>query len=79
MTKKVYRFTASWCGPCKLLAKVLEGTDLGVDIEVVDIDENRELCEKYNIRGVPTLVDTSNDTMLVGLKSLEEIKAWLSK
>ena len=79
MNKKIYRFTASWCGPCKMLAKVLEGEDLGVKIEVVDIDENRELCEKYNIRGVPTLINPENNSALVGIKTLEEIKEWLHK
>ena len=78
MTKKIYRFTASWCGPCKALAKVLENENLGVEIEVIDIDENRELCEKYNIRGVPTLVNPENNTSIVGLKTLDEIKRWLN-
>ena len=75
--KTIYRFTASWCNPCKQLAKTLEGEDLGVEIVVVDIDENRELCEKYNIRGVPTLADSNNDSILVGNSSLEDIKAWI--
>lgn len=75
----IIRFTASWCGPCKMLAKTLENADLGVDITVVDIDENRKLCEKYNVRGVPTLVNTDNNSILVGNKSLDEIKTWLGK
>ena len=77
--KTIYRFTASWCNPCKMLAKTLENNDLGVEIIVVDIDENRELCEKYNIRGVPTLVNPENSTMLVGNSSLEDIREWLNK
>lgn len=79
MTKKIYRFTASWCGPCKSLAKVLEGADLGVEFEVIDIDieENQKLCEQYNLRGVPTLVKPEDGSALVGLKTLEEIKEWL--
>lgn len=75
--KTIYRFTATWCGPCKTLAKVLEGEDLGVNIEVIDIDENRELCEKFNIRGVPTLADAETGKTLVGLKTISEIKTWI--
>lgn len=77
--KKIYRFTASWCNPCKMLAKTLENNDLGVDIEVIDIDENRELCDTYNIRGVPTLVDPETGATLVGNKTLDEIRNWLSE
>lgn len=62
-----------------MLAKTLEGQDLGVEIEVIDIDENRELCDKYHIRGVPTLVNPETGSMLVGNSSLEDIKTWLSK
>ena len=75
---KIYRFTASWCGPCKMLAKTLEGEDLGVEIEVVDIDENRELCTQYNVRGVPTLLDPKSGESLVGMHSLSEIKRWIN-
>lgn len=76
--KTIYRFTASWCNPCKMLAKTLENADLGVDIVVIDIDENRELCDKYSIRGVPTLVNPETGSMLVGNSSLEDIKKWLA-
>lgn len=50
----VFRFTASWCQPCKTLAKILEQE--GIDIPVVDIDEQADLAKKYGIRSVPTIV-----------------------
>lgn len=75
--KKIYRFTAEWCGPCKILAKTLDGEDLGVEIEVVDIDENRALCEQYNIRGVPTLLDPESGARMVGAPLLADIKRWI--
>ena len=61
-----------------MLAKTLENADLGVDIVVIDIDENREMCDKYSIRGVPTLVNPETGSMLVGNSSLEDIKKWLA-
>lgn len=52
---KILKFSATWCGPCKMLSKTLEGyTD--VEIKEIDIDVDRTLTEKYGIRGVPTLV-----------------------
>jgi thioredoxin 1 len=54
--KELLKFSASWCGPCKMLSKVIEGTDLGVPIKEIDIDEQFELANTYQIRNVPTLV-----------------------
>ena len=79
--KKVLRFTASWCGPCKMLAKNLESTKTEMPIEVVDIDVNPELATDYGIRGVPTLVmvvDGKEKKRLVGMKSLKELEDWLN-
>lgn len=79
--KTVKRFTASWCGPCKMLAKNLESIETEVPIEVVDIDENLEVAAKYGIRGVPTLVMVENDVetkRLVGMKSLKELEEWIN-
>lgn len=52
-------FFAEWCGPCQMLALVLENiskTKTDVDIVKIDIDKNMELASKYNIEVVPTLL-----------------------
>ena len=52
-------FFAEWCGPCQMLAPVLENitkTKTDVDIVKIDIDKNMELASKYNIEVVPTLL-----------------------
>jgi thioredoxin 1 len=54
--KEIYKFSASWCQPCKMLSKVMAGTELGVPVREIDIDDEFELANKYQIRGVPTLV-----------------------
>ena len=51
---KLFRFTAHWCNPCKMLAKVLEQE--GIDIPTIDVDENKELAAKYGIRSIPAIV-----------------------
>ena len=60
--KKVIRFTASWCQPCKALAGNMKHVDFGdVQVKEVDIDENFDEAKKFNIRGVPTLVLLEDD------------------
>ena len=55
-------FFATWCGPCKMLAPVLEELhddfkdDELVVITKVDVDEEQELLNKYRITSVPTLL-----------------------
>ena len=52
-------FFATWCGPCQMLAPVLEklsSSDNSFDIVKIDIDSNIDLAVKYNIDVVPTLV-----------------------
>jgi thioredoxin-like negative regulator of GroEL len=79
--KKIIRFTASWCVPCKSLAKVLEDVDLGVPVEVVDIDDNMELAMEYGIRSVPTLKLVEDGTVLKtlnGVKTATELLEWVN-
>jgi len=53
-------FSAEWCGPCKMMVPVLEQLKSRMTQKVkvlkVDVDSNRELAYKYNIRSVPTLM-----------------------
>lgn len=52
-------FFATWCGPCKMLSKVIENIDakgeIPFDVVKVDIDQEPELAQKYNVSVVPTL------------------------
>ena len=53
-------FWAAWCGPCKMIAPVLEelSTEYAGKIKVckMDVDANKETPAKYGIRGIPTLI-----------------------
>jgi thioredoxin 1 len=53
-------FWAEWCGPCKMIAPILDevaGTYSGkLQISKMNVDENREVPAKFGIRGIPTLM-----------------------
>jgi len=57
-------FWAEWCGPCKMIAPVLDeiAKEKGDTIKVgkVDIDKNQSLSFKYNVRAIPTLLFFKN-------------------
>jgi len=80
--KKVIRFTASWCQPCKALASILEEIDTNIPIEVVDIDAQQDIAIEYGIRGVPTLVkvdENGNITgRMVGIKAKNLVEEFLN-
>jgi thioredoxin 1 len=53
-------FWAEWCGPCKMIAPILDeiATEYEGKIKVckVDVDSNNETATKFNVRGIPTLL-----------------------
>ena len=56
----VIDFSATWCGPCKMLAPVLEGVSEDMKDHVkfynIDVDENPNLAEEFGITSIPALV-----------------------
>lgn len=53
-------FSAEWCGPCKAMAPILKDVkkemDNNVKIIKVDVDKNPQAAQKFQVRGVPTLI-----------------------
>lgn len=53
-------FWAEWCGPCKMIAPILEEVAVDFDgkltVAKLNVDENNETPPKYGIRGIPTLL-----------------------
>lgn len=77
-------FWAEWCGPCKLLAPVLEQlqSDLQdkVDIYKMNVDSQARTPSKYGIKGLPTLMIFENGSLKstkVGLQQKNDLLAWL--
>ena len=66
-------FNATWCGPCKQMKPHIDVLiSEGYNIQQIDIDEQPELAQEYNVRGVPTLVVNGNS--LVGYRDKSQIK-----
>ena len=77
-------FWAEWCGPCKMIAPVLEEVAVShagkIKIAKVDIDDNREVAAKYGIRGIPTLLLFKNGELAaqkVGALSKAQLTAFV--
>ena len=79
-------FWAEWCGPCKMIAPVLE--ELAdeyqgrVKIGKVNIDDHQSLATDYGIRAIPTLLlfhEGQVAEQIVGLRSKRDLKASFDK
>ena len=77
-------FWAEWCGPCKMIAPVLEEISSEytgrIQIAKLNIDENPETPPRYGIRGIPTLMLFKNgnvEATKVGAVSKSQLSAFL--
>lgn len=79
-------FWAPWCGPCKMIAPVLEELDaeIGDKVKIVkiDVDENQETAGKFGVMSIPTLLVFKNGEAVdkvVGFQPKEALAELLSK
>ncbi len=77
-------YWAEWCGPCKMIAPILEevASEYGEKIKVckMNIDENQETPPRYGIRGIPTLILFKNgevEATKVGALSKTQLQSFL--
>ena len=79
-------YWATWCGPCKAIAPILEeiadGYSGKVKIAKLNIDENPNTPPKFGIRGIPTLMIFKNGTVeatKVGALSKDQLSSFLDE
>lgn len=79
-------FFATWCGPCKMQAPILEEVKNAVgekaNVVKVDIDKNRNLATQYNVQSIPTLILFRNGEPVwrtVGLQQRETLVSKLNE
>jgi thioredoxin 1 len=77
-------FWAEWCGPCKMIAPILEEAAAHYDgklrIAKLNVDENTAVAAKFNIRSIPTLLLFKQGNVIarkVGAVSQSHLRAFL--
>ena len=58
---KFIYFSAPWCGPCRVLAPVMEEVAKEVTVEKYNIDENITVAGAYGVRGIPMVILVNED------------------
>ena len=82
----VVDFSATWCGPCRMLAPVLEAVSEKLADKAsfynVDVDEAQELAMKYRISSVPSVLLLKNGVLAdqtVGFQPEAQLTAWIER
>ncbi|MBF2015697.1 MAG: thioredoxin [Rivularia sp. T60_A2020_040] len=82
----VVDFTATWCGPCRVVAPLIEqlAQEYPEDIKVVkiDVDQDKPLAKKYEVRSIPAVLIFKNGELvenLVGAKPYEHFSDAVKK
>lgn len=77
-------FFADWCGPCRMLAPVLDQLASEMDgtatIAKLDIDAHQEIAAQYQITSVPTMIlfkDGTEAGRIVGLRDASQLKEFI--
>ena len=83
-TVAIVDFSATWCGPCRMMAPVLEELSEEMsgkaDFYNLDVDEAPEVAAKFGISSIPCLVLLKNGqaaSQSVGFRPGAQIKAWI--
>ena len=73
-------FNAEWCGPCKMLAPIIEELSETINVGAVNVDEEEELAKKFGVMSIPCLIIFENGEEVkrsVGFMSKSDLKEFI--
>ena len=86
MAIRLKDFHADWCGPCKTQDPIVDELeqDWGdrVTFEKIDVDENQDIANQYQVRSIPTIIIEDDDGVVerfVGVTQREDLEQALEK
>ncbi len=85
MTVRLLDFYADWCGPCKTQDPILDELESdfeAVEFEKVDVDEEQDVANQYQVRSLPTLIIENDDGIVdrfVGVTQRDDIESALKQ
>ncbi len=80
MTVTLMDFMADWCGPCKTQEPIIEDLEADypdVEFERIDVDENQDVANEYQVRSLPTLIVENDDGVVerfIGVTQADDLK-----
>ena len=80
MTVTLMDFYADWCGPCKTQDPILDDLEAeweDVEFEKIDVDEQQEIANEYQVRSLPTLIVENDDGIVerfVGVTQADDLE-----
>lgn len=77
-------FFAEWCGPCRMLAPVLEdfaNEESGIEVYKVNVDNDPDLAREFKVSSIPTMIlfkDGKQIEKKIGFAPKDALKAWIA-
>ena len=78
--KQILYFTGTWCQPCKNLGPIIDKLSSNINVNKIDVDNNKELVMKFNVKSIPTVILLENGNEIrrfVGSKSENEVLTFI--
>ena len=73
-------FYADWCGPCKIMGKVLE--EMNLNILKVNVDNFPDIAREFKVMSIPTLIIFENGKEIkknIGMMRKSDLESWINE